>query len=134
MHTEPITSQPKRVALVPRRPKRNTALARRRRLNHLIRQVAADMGLDIRRVSVAERTVLHQLGALLLQVEVSTDALVDGATPDADTTIRLTSEARRLLSILHDRVEDEVSPPLWSPLRARIHKAPASAEPEEALP
>jgi hypothetical protein len=123
MHTEPATSQSKRVALFQRRPKRNTPLARRRRLNHLTRQLAIDLGLDIASVTVAERGVLHQMGVLMLQTEVSGDALVDGATLDPDTVIRLTSEARRLLTVLRGgRVEEDApSPPPWSPLRNRIH-------------
>ena len=88
--------RPRKVALViPQRRKRKTPLARRRRLNALVRELARDCGLDPSDVTLAERGALHQAAAFLLQVEVSSDALVRGAVIDADTTIRLTSEARR---------------------------------------
>jgi hypothetical protein len=130
MHPEPTanrTVRPRKVALVQRRQRRTTPLARRRRLNALIRELALDFGLDLQAVTLAERGVLHQLGTLLLQIEVSADQLVGGAAVDADVVIRLTSEARRLLAGLRGRVEEGAPPlpPPWSPLRARIHaKAP----------
>jgi hypothetical protein len=119
--------RPRKVALViPQRRKRKTPLARRRRLNALVRELARDCGLDPSDVTLAERGALHQAAAFLLQVEVSSDALVRGAVIDADTTIRLTSEARRLLVGLRKRAKQQEAspPPPWSPLRARINAAP----------
>ena len=141
MHPEPTanrTDRPRKVvALLQRRQRRSTPLARRRRLNALIRELALDFGLDLKAVTLAERGVLHQLGTLLMQIEVSADQLVGGATVDADVVIRLTSEARRLLAGLRKRAGQDQPParPLWSPLRARLAAASALApalEPEEA--
>jgi len=119
----------RKVALViPQRRKRKTPLARRRRLNQLIRELALDCGFDPSDVTLAERGVLHQAAAFLLQVEVSSDALVRGVTVNDDTTIRFSSEARRLLTSLRAQARPEASPaPPWSPLRARIAGAPAAA-------
>jgi hypothetical protein len=140
MHPEPAanrTNRSRKVALVQRRQRRSTPRARRRRLNALIRELALDFGLDLKAVTLAERGVLHQLGTLLLQIEVSADQLVGGATVDADVCIRLTSEARRLLAGLRARAgqDQPQARPLWSPLRARLAAASAPApvrEPEEA--
>jgi hypothetical protein len=128
MHTEPAASQPKRVALVPRRPKRKTPLARRRRLNALVRELARDLGFDLAAVTLPEFGVLHQSATLLLQVEIAQASLVGEGAVDPDTVIRLSSEARRLLAGLRKRAQQEAPPtaPPWSPLRSRIHKAPVS--------
>ena len=117
--------RPRKVALVvPQRRKRKTPLARRRRLNWLIRELAIDCGFDPNDVTLAERGVLHQAAAFLLQVEVSSDALVRGVTVNDDTMIRLASEARRLLAGLRKRTGKQDTPPSsprpWSPLMARI--------------
>ena len=144
MHPEPTanrTNRSRKVALVQRRQRRSTPRARRRRLNALIRELALDFGLDLKAVTLAERGVLHQLGTLLLQIEVSADQLVGGATVDADVCIRLTSEARRLLAGLRKRSgqdQPQARPP-WSPIRAALAKAVrdisaavSEPEPEEA--
>jgi hypothetical protein len=142
MQTEPAANQaarPRKVAVVQRgRPKQKTPLARRRRLNTLVRQLASDLGFDLAAVTLAERGVIHQCASLLLQVEIAQDQLVDGSIVDADTCIRLSSESRRLLAGLRKRVPQEAAPPApWSPLRNRIHKAPAepeaAPEPEAAI-
>jgi len=124
----------RKVALViPQRRKRKTPLARRRRLNQLIRELALDCGFDPSDVTLAERGVLHQAAAFLLQVEVSSDALVRGVTVNDDTMIRLASEARRLLTSLRAQARSEAPPaPPWSPLRARIAGVPAAAAPVSA--
>lgn len=130
-------TRPRKVALVvPQRRKRKTPLARRRRLNQLIRELALDCGFDPSDVTLAERGVLHQAAAFLLQVEVSSDALVRGVTVNDDTIIRLASEARRLLVGLRRRAGKPDGPPPpprpWSPLMARITAPlPAKAEAEE---
>jgi hypothetical protein len=126
MHTEAITNrgdQVRRVRLVHRGPRRKTALARRRRLNRLVRELATDLGFDIHSVSLAEHAILHQSATLMLQVEVAQDQLVGGITIDPDTCIRLSSEARRLLAGLRKRAGKPDTPPPWSPLRARINAA-----------
>ena len=64
-------ARPRRVELiVPQRRKRKTPLARRRRLNQLIRELALDCGFDPADVTLAERGVLHQAATFLLAVEV----------------------------------------------------------------
>jgi hypothetical protein len=117
-------------AIVRQNRHRRTALARRRRLNQLIRELAHDLGFELNAVTIAERGTLHQCATLLLQVEVAQDHLVRGVVIDPDVTIRLSSEARRLLAGLRKRAgKQEAPPPLpWSPLRSRI-TAPA-AKPE----
>jgi hypothetical protein len=74
-------------------------------------------------VTLAERGVLHQFATLLLQVEVAQDVLVHGGVVNPDTTIRLSSEARRLLSGLRKHAGTKPAEPPWSPLRARIAAA-----------
>jgi hypothetical protein len=135
MHTEAIANRGdhvRRERLVHRGPRRKTALARRRRLNRLVRELATDLGFDIRSVSLAEHAILHQSATLMLQVEVAQDQLVGGTTIDPDTCIRLSSEARRLLTGLRKRAKPGASPPRpWSPLRARI-TAPVTPKTEPA--
>ncbi len=119
---QPAICQPKpaKVPLVvSQRRRRRTPLARRRRLNGLIRELAADLGFSLESVTRAERATIHQCATLLLQVEVAGDQLVGGASIDPDTCIRLTSEARRLLSGLRERKSTEPAPPPFSPIRAR---------------
>jgi hypothetical protein len=138
MQTEPAANQaarPRKVAVVQRgRPKQKTPLARRRRLNTLVRQLASDLGFDLAAVTLAERGVIHQCASLLLQVEIAQDQLVGGAIIDADVCIRLSSEARRLLAGLRKRAGQDVSrtTPPWSPLRSRINAPtmPPQGEPE----
>jgi hypothetical protein len=136
MDTEPVTirtGRPRKVALVQRRQRRATPLARRRRLNSLIRELALDFGLDLKAVSLTQRGVLHQLGTLLLQIEVSADQLVGGATVDADVCIRLTSEARRLLAGLRKTAIEKPRVPVrerWSPLRQRLQEEQRAREVE----
>ena len=118
------SKSPKLVPAVVRQNRhRRTTLARRRRLNQLIRELARDLGFNLDAVTLAERGVLHQCATLMLQVEVAQDALVRGAVVDPDTTIRLSSEARRLLAGLRKRIGPKQAEPRWSPLRARITTA-----------
>jgi hypothetical protein len=123
------SKSPRLVPAVVRKDRhRRTTLARRRRLNQLIRELGRDLGFDIAAMTLAERGAVHQCATLLLQLEVTQDALVRGAVVDPDTTIRLTSEARRLLAGLRKRSGKPDGPPPaappWSPLRARINAAP----------
>ena len=85
----------------------------------MIRELAADLGFDLEAVTLAERAAITQCATLLLQVEVAGDQLVGGASIDPDTTIRLTSEARRLLAGLRERKNAEPAPSPFSPMRAR---------------
>ena len=115
------SKSPRLVPAVVRKDRhRRTTLARRRRLNQLIRELAHDLGFDLTAMTLPERGVVHQCATLLLQLEVSQDALVRGAAVDPDTTIRLTSEARRLLAGLRKRAGTKPTEPPWAPLRARI--------------
>lgn len=126
MRTEPATNRggPRKVPLViPQRQKRKTPLARRRRLNQIIRELARDLGFSPDAVTRSERGTLHQAATLLLQVEIAQEQLVVGATLDSDTVIRLSSEARRLLSTLRSRREAAPQPLPWSPLRAQLARS-----------
>jgi hypothetical protein len=123
-------NEPRTVTAVIPRPgrKARTVLARRRRLNALVRELARDLGFELTAVTLAERGVLHQCATLMLQVEIAQDTLVRGdAVIDPDVCIRLSSEARRLLSGLRKRAGKPDGPPPsappWSPLRASLAKA-----------
>jgi hypothetical protein len=125
-----LSGSPRTVSAVIPRPgrKARTTLARRRRLNALVRELARDLGFELTAVTLAERGVLHQCATLMLQVEVAQDALVRGAVVDPDTTIRLSSEARRLLAGLRKRAGKPEGPPSarpWSPLRHALSAAAA---------
>jgi hypothetical protein len=130
MHGEPAANRgdrhwPRKVALVQNRPHRATALARRRRLNALVRELARDLGFNLDAVTLSEKAVLQQCATLILQVEIAQVQLIGGAVIDPDVCIRLSSEARRLLAGLRKRAKPEAlapSPP-WSPLRSALAKA-----------
>ena len=133
-----LSGPPRTVSAVIPRPgrKARTTLARRRRLNALVRELALDLGFELTAVTLAERGVLHQCATLMLQVELAQDTLVRGdAVIDPDVCIRLSSEARRLLAGLRKRAGKPDGPPPsprpWSPLMARI-TAPLPAKSEVA--
>jgi hypothetical protein len=132
-----LRNEPRTVSAVIPRPgrKARTTLARRRRLNALVRELALDLGFELTAVTLAERGVLHQCATLMLQVELAQDTLVRGdGIIDPDVCIRLSSEARRLLAGLRKRAGKQESPsPLpWSPLRSRITAPLPPAKPEVA--
>jgi hypothetical protein len=89
------------------------------------RQIAIpNLGFDPDAVTRAERSVLHQAATLLLQVEIAQEQLVAGAVIDADVCIRLSSEARRILTGLRSRGASQATEaPPWSPLRSAHAKA-----------
>ena len=128
-------------AIVPRPDRKaRTVLARRRRLNALVRELARDLGFDLDAVTMAERAVLQQCATLMLQTELAQDALVLGdALIDHDVCIRLSSEARRLLAGLRKRTGPKQAERPWSPLRSRVFAtankpdalAKATREPDE---
>ena len=127
-----LSGPPRTVSAVIPRPgrKARTTLARRRRLNALVRELARDLEFNLSAVTMAERAVLHQCATLMLQVEIAQDQLVRGdAVIDHDVCIRLSSEARRLLAGLRKRAKQGAYPtPPWSPLRARITAAAPKPE------
>ena len=107
---------PRTVSAVVRRPDRKarTRLARQRRHNELVRQLALDLGFQLAAVTLAERGVLHQCATLMSQVELAQDTLIRGdGIIDPDVCIRLSSEARRLLAGLRKRAgkQELPSPP-----------------------
>ena len=130
------SNEPRTVSAVIPRPgrKAQTMLARRRRLNALVRELALDLGFELTAVTLAERGVLHQCATLMLQVELAQDTLVRGdGIIEPDVCIRLSSEARRLLAGLRKRAgkqEASPTPPRWSPLRARIAATTSTPKPE----
>jgi hypothetical protein len=136
------SNEPRTVSAVIPRPgrKARTTLARRRRLNALVRELALDLGFELTAVTLAERGVLHQCATLMLQVELAQDTLVRGdGIIDPDVCIRLSSEARRLLAGLRKRAGKQESPPSsppsslpWSQLRSRITAPLPPAKPEVA--
>lgn len=95
-----------------RRPVRETELARRRRFNRI------EAGLD--RVTMAERAILVQCATLALQAEKMQEAIVrTGEAADPDELIRLTSEARLMLTGLRKRAVKPHIPLLRDQLAAR---------------
>jgi hypothetical protein len=105
-------------------PKRRTPRGAIRRFNGLVAKLAADRALG-----VVEIEMVRQAAAMMLRAEQLQAGIVNGEEIDPDELIRLSSEARRALRALG--VKSSVAPPaVWSPLRNRIHKAPA--EPEAA--
>jgi hypothetical protein len=108
MHTESTTKRAARPSKPPSvigqyRP-RKTALARRRRLNRLVRELADDLGFE--RLTMAERSVLFQCAALTLQAELMQEAIVRGEPVSGDELIRLSGEARRMLIGLRKQVKE----------------------------
>ena len=98
-----------------------------------MRSLAADLGLGPN-LTLPERAALTQAAVLLLQAEVAEGGLVTAgsAAIDPDTSIRLASEARRLLASLRKR---ELTPAKtavhFSPLLDRARRA-AAAKPAES--
>jgi hypothetical protein len=108
MHTESTTNRNARPCKAPsaigQYKPRKTALARRRRLNRLVRELADDLGFE--RLTMAERSVLFQCAALALQTELMQEAIVRGEPVNGDELIRLSGEARRMLIGLRKRVKE----------------------------
>jgi hypothetical protein len=126
----PNIVQRRRRERTPRRG-RTTPLARRRRLYRFMRSLASDLGLGPN-MTLPERAALTQAAVLLLQAEVAQDGLVNatGSAIDPDTSIRLASEARRLLASLRRReLTAAKSAALFSPLLQRARR-PAAATPQ----
>jgi hypothetical protein len=117
-------------------PKRRTPRGAIRRFNGLVAKLAAERGAGT--LGVVEFEMLRQAAAMMLRAEQLQAGIVNGEEIDPDELIRLSSEARRALRALG--VKSSVAPPAappWSPLRYRIHKAPAepeaAPEPEAAI-
>jgi hypothetical protein len=108
MHTESTTNcnarHRKASSVIGRYRPRKSALARRRRLNRLVRELADDLGFE--RLTMAERSVLFQCATLTLQTELMQEAIVRGEPVSGDELIRLSGEARRMLIGLRKRVKE----------------------------
>jgi hypothetical protein len=76
----------------------DTPLGRHRRFFALQRQIARD--LNITQPSVAERELLRQAALLGQQAEQLQAAIIAGASVDHETLVKLTSEQRRVLTVL----------------------------------
>jgi hypothetical protein len=115
--------------LVPHHPPRTTPLARRRRLYRIIRELALANGFDPAAVTLTERSALHQAATLMLQIEVAQEQLVAGTTIDSDVCIRLSSEARRILTGLRRRAPaPDAAPRRPGPLLTRLAREAAEKE------
>jgi hypothetical protein len=104
--------------------RRQTALALRRRHARLMREFASDLGLD--RPTVAECGLLATAATLALRAEQVQAAVVRGELIDGDELIRLSGEARRILTALRKRAPEQQR---HVPLRERLA---AEAEEEAA--
>jgi hypothetical protein len=76
----------------------NTALALRRRLNRLMREFASDFAID--RLAAVEIELMRQVATLTVAAESRAAAIVRGEHVDDDKLIRLSAEARRILTRL----------------------------------
>jgi hypothetical protein len=93
-----------------------------------MRSLASDLGLGPS-MTLPERAALTQAAVLLLQAEVAEDGLVNasGTAIDPDTSIRLASEARRLLGSLRKReLRAAKSAVHFSPLLQRARRDAAA--------
>lgn len=71
-----------------------------RRFRDLVRSFEAELGGQL---SELERGMVKQAAALSLKTEQMQEAIVRGDTVDSDALIRLSSEARRILTSLRKR-------------------------------
>ena len=107
--------------------RRQTALALRRRHARLMREFAADLGLD--RPTVAECGLLATAATLALRAEQLQAAIVRGEAVDGDELIRLSSEVRRVTTTLRKRAPEQQR---YVPLRERLAAEAAEAAGEAA--
>lgn len=97
-------------------PKRRTPLGSIRRFNDLVIQFARDLGgVDL--LTAAERELLRQAAAMSLRAEQLQAAVVQGEQVDGDELIRLSGEARRILTTLRKRAPEQQR---YVPLRERL--------------
>ena len=90
--------------------RRDTTLLRRRRLNRLIREFADDLGVD--RLTSAEIELVKRPATLTLAAESRAAASVRGEHVDGDELIRLSGEARHILTRLSKRAGARPAVPL----------------------
>ena len=98
------------VATSPRRPRRIADITLPRDLDGrtvqaakykaLIRELARELGDDL---SEVDRRLIGQAAALSIQIERLQDDVIEGQRVDPDAIIRLSSEQRRLLGVLHSK-------------------------------
>lgn len=111
----------------PRRP-RQSPLARRRRLNRMIRDLAREAGIGT--PSIAERAALAQAAGLTLLGDDLRAAIVRGEPVDGGELVRLSGELRRALGRLRKRADAKPPQSLREYLANRPPKpADASGEP-----
>jgi hypothetical protein len=97
-------------------PKRRTPLGSIRRFNDLVIQFAHDLGgVDL--LTATERELLRQAAAMSLRAEQLQAAVVNGEQVDGDELIRLSGEARRILTTLRKRAPEQQR---YVPLRERL--------------
>ena len=87
-------------------PRRRTPLSAVRRLNDLVFDFAAELG-GIDRLSTVEREMVRHAAALMLRAEMMAAAVVRDEQVDGDELIRLSGEARRILTALQKRATGE---------------------------
>lgn len=92
-----------------------------RRFRDLIQSFARDLG-GFSRLTEAERALVRQAASLTLRAEQLQAAVVRGEPVDADTLIRLSGEARRLLSSIPKR--EAPKPALQDYLAGKAAAAP----------
>ena len=95
--------------------RRNAALALWRRLNRLMRAFASALGID--RITAVEIESVKQAATLSLATESRAAAIVPGEHVDGDKLIRLSGEARRILTCLSKRAG--ARPAIGTYLRAK---------------
>jgi hypothetical protein len=112
--------------LFDQRRKSTSPAARKRRLNQLIRELAHDLGFNPDAVTPLERSELYRAGTLILRAEILESTVTSGeriGVRVGDQIVRLSSEARRVMSELHKRAlgaKSSASQQSWSPLRSSL--------------
>jgi hypothetical protein len=84
-----------------------------RRFVDLCKGFAKEIGVDL---TEAERALIRQAAAMTLQAELLQAALARGEPVNADDTIRLSSEARRILASITARAARRKAPGEPTPL------------------
>src|SRR6185437_9504901 len=111
-----VTPRPRRA-----REPRQTALARKRRLARIARQLAGNAGVAA--PSAAERAILIQAAGLTLRGDDLRAALVRGEAVDGGELVRVASELRRVLGGLRRRAPAAQETELDKYLRNRAAEA-----------
>ncbi len=130
MHAEPLATAGQQAVKRARRPRqpaprRRTPLSAIRRFNDLVVDFARELG-GVDQLSTAERELLRHAATLTLRAEQLAAAVVRCEAVDGDELIRLSGEARRILTGLRKRTAGtrKPAPDLAAYLKAKANPRP----------